>query len=47
MPAERPVTVVLVPVPVVVPPGVRVRVHVPDDGKPFRITLPVATKHVG
>ena len=40
--------VVLVPVPVaVVPPGVLVTVHVPDDGKPFKTTLPVATAHVG
>lgn len=46
-PAESPVTVVLVPEPVDVPPGVRVRVHVPDDGNPFRITLPVADAHVG
>lgn len=38
----------LVPVPVVVvPPGVTVIVQVPEAGKPFRITLPVATVHVG
>jgi hypothetical protein len=40
--------VVVVPVPVVVdPPGVRVSIHVPLEGKPFIITLPVATVHVG
>jgi hypothetical protein len=40
--------VVLVPVPVVVvPPGVRVNVHVPDAGKPFKTTPPVATLQVG
>ena len=36
------------PVPVVVvPPGVSVNVHVPEAGKPFNITLPVDTTHVG
>jgi len=40
--------VVVVPVPVlVVPPGVRVKVHVPVAGKPFKTTLPVATEQVG
>jgi hypothetical protein len=39
--------VVLVPVPVVVPPGVLVKVHVPDAGKLFNTTLPVATVQVG
>ena len=40
--------VVLVPVPVVVvPPGVLVNVHVPDDGNPLKSTLPVDTEHVG
>ena len=40
--------VVLVPVPVVVvPPGERVSVHVPEAGKPERTTLPVATEQVG
>ena len=48
MPAPTPDTVVLVPVPVVVaPPGVRVNVHVPTEGKPLNTTLPVATAHVG
>jgi hypothetical protein len=43
-----PEIVVLVPVPVeVIPPGLRVRVHVPVAGNPFRITLPVETVHVG
>jgi hypothetical protein len=40
--------VVLIPVPVVVlPPGVRVNVHVPVAGNPFNTTLPVETVHVG
>jgi hypothetical protein len=44
----RPEMVVLVPVPVVItPPGVRVNVHVPVPGKPFKITLPVETLQVG
>ena len=38
----------LVPVPVVViAPGDRVRVQVPAAGRPFSITLPVATAQVG
>jgi hypothetical protein len=37
-----------VPVPVVVvPPGVRINVQLPDAGKPFNTTLPVATAQVG
>ena len=32
---------------VVIPPGVLVKVHVPVAGKPFNITFPVATLHVG
>ena len=48
VPAARPDIDVLVPVPVaVVPPGVLVNVHVPDDGKPLNATPPVATVHVG
>ena len=48
VPDTSPDRVVLVPVPVVViPPGVLVNVHVPDDGKLFNTTLPVATAHVG
>ena len=40
--------VVVLPVPVfVTPPGVRVTVHVPVEGNPFRTTLPVDTAHVG
>ena len=40
--------VVLVPVPVVVTPsGLRVNVHVPVLGKPFKTTLPVKTVQVG
>jgi hypothetical protein len=48
VPDGMPVIVVLVPVPVVVvPPGVLVTVHVPVEGKPFRMTLPLPTSHVG
>ena len=37
-----------VPVPlIVVPPGVLVNVQVPDTGKPYRNTLPVASVHEG
>ena len=48
VPAASPDIVILVPVPeVVVPPGVRVSVQVPDAGKPLNATLPVPTEHVG
>ena len=48
VPALSPVIVVLVPVPVVVvPPGIMVNVQVSAGGKPFKITLPVATVQVG
>jgi hypothetical protein len=39
--------VVVVPVPVVVPPGVLVRVHVPEPGNPLKTTLPVGVGQVG
>ena len=40
--------VVLVPVPVVVvPPGIRVSVHVPEAGNPDKTTLPVDIWQVG
>jgi len=40
--------VVLVPEPVVViPPGDRVKVHVPAEGNPDKTTLPVARAQVG
>lgn len=40
--------VLLVPVPVtVLAPGDLVRVHVPDDGRPVRTTLPVAVLQSG
>ena len=40
--------VVLTPVPVVLTPsGVRVKVHVPVLGKPFKTTLPVETVQFG
>jgi hypothetical protein len=39
---------VLVPVPVLVtPPGLLVKVQVPEDGKPLNTTVPVETPHVG
>ena len=48
VPAASPDIVVVVPVPVVVvPPGVLVKVQVPEAGKPFKPTLPVATMQVG
>ena len=48
MPAASNDSVVLLPVPVVItPPGVRVNVQVPDNGKLLNTTLPVATAHVG
>jgi hypothetical protein len=38
----------LVPVPVVlIVPGYSISVHVPVDGKPVKITLPVDNVHVG
>jgi len=47
VPAARPVSVELVPVPVVVIlSGLLIMVHVPLDGKPFRTTLPVPPWHV-
>ena len=46
--AARPVIVELVPVPVLVTaPGLRVNVHVPVDGKPFKTTLPVGVSQTG
>ena len=45
---DKPVNVVVVPVPVEVkPPGFDVIVHVPEDGKPDKSTLPVGDKHEG
>jgi hypothetical protein len=47
-PVERPVKVVLVPVPVVdTVPGYLINVHVPVEGNPARTTLPVAKVHDG
>ena len=47
VPAASNDIVVLVPVPVVVmPPGILVNVHVPEDGKPPKATFPVAILHV-
>lgn len=43
-----PVTVLLVPVPVVATaPGLRVNIHVPVAGKPLNTTLPVGVLHDG
>lgn len=47
MPVASPDIVVLVPVPVAVPAGALVNVHVPVAGKPFKTTPPVATVQVG
>ena len=48
VPVAKPETVVLIPEPVVVTlPGLRVKVHVPDAGKPLRRTLPVDKEQVG
>ena len=38
---------VVVPLPVLVPPGSLVRVQVPEDGSPLRGTLPVPTLQLG
>jgi hypothetical protein len=48
VPSGKTEIVVLVPDPVVVaPPGVRIRVQDPADGKPLSKTLPVDNVHVG
>ena len=48
VPAASNKIVELVPVPVVVvPPGERVRVHVPFAGNPLKTTLPVAKAQLG
>lgn len=48
VPDSSPVIVVLGPEPLVFTvPGYRVRVHVPDEGNPDKVTLPVETVHVG
>ena len=48
VPGFIPLMVVLVPVPLVVaPPGLAVRVQVPDAGSPVKNTLPVVTLQVG
>jgi hypothetical protein len=45
---ERPGIVVLVPDPVVlIVPGYRITVQVPDEGNPVNVTLPVDKVHVG
>lgn len=47
-PAGKPVRVVEIPLPVVlIPPGFRVTVQSPEEGRPFRVTLPVATSQSG
>jgi len=46
--ATRLEIVVLVPSPVfIIPPGVPFTVQVPDEGNPFKMTLPVEDVHVG
>jgi hypothetical protein len=47
VPAASDEMVELVPVPVVVPPGFLVSVHVPVAGSPFRTMLPVVRAQVG
>jgi len=48
VPDNRPGMVVLVPEPVIVTsPGIRFNVHVPLEGNPLNMTLPVETIHVG
>jgi hypothetical protein len=48
VPGTRPITVVVVPLPVVmIAPGLWVNVHVPEDGNPLRFTLPVPKEQVG
>jgi hypothetical protein len=48
VPAGIPDIVAIVPVPVfITPPGERVSVHVPEEGKPLNATLPVEIRHVG
>ena len=44
IPAASPVNVLVVPVPEI-PPGFNVQV--PEEGNPFKTTLPVAKEHVG
>lgn len=47
VPADRPDTVVLVPLPLEInPPGFRINVQVPVEGSPFRTTLPEGTMQV-
>ena len=48
LPGVKPEMVVEVPDPVVVtPPGFRVTIQIPDDGRPFNTTLPVASSQSG
>lgn len=48
VPAWRPAIEVEIPVPVVeMLPGALVSVHVPDEGRPFRVIVPVDTVHDG
>lgn len=48
MPGASPVNVVDEPVPVCVdPPGLTVRVHVPEEGRPVNSMLPVDVEQVG
>jgi hypothetical protein len=48
VPVAKPLIFVDIPLPVVVvPPGVLVNIHVPDEGKPLNTTEPVAKAQVG
>lgn len=47
VPAASPDTVLLVPDPENVPPGVLFKSQVPDEGRPLKTTLPEATAQVG
>ena len=48
VPAEKPIIVMLLPVPLVIKPsGVRVNNQFPEAGKPLSIIVPVTFKQVG
>ena len=48
LPAVRPLTLVVNPVPLCVdPPGVVITVHMPEEGSPLRSTEPVGVAQVG
>ena len=48
VPDAKPVTVYVSPLPfVVLPPGFLVSIQLPEEGRPLRSMLPVASEHVG